>query len=79
MNRPIKSIAAEWEAFKARVLDITGADKKAIAEFRAMFFSGAKACFFVIREAEDRDATIEAVRDELNRYGEQVRERGIIE
>jgi hypothetical protein len=76
--KSIDSIAARWAWFEQNVLDTSEATPEGIAEFRALFYAGAKACIKVIYAAENPDATVQALNQELDHYGHAVRRRGKI-
>lgn len=71
------SVAAEWAYFfKKAVITDENDTAEAIAAWRAMFYAGAKGCLNLITKAPDPNAMIEALRKELDDYGEETRRTG---
>lgn len=73
------SIAYEWEEFRAQVI-VTDehTSREDLKEWQALFYGGAKACIRLICAADDPNAMVDAINEELARYGDAVRTKGTL-
>lgn len=73
MPKPVLTLAAAWAAFDAMVFDdaVTNAEKTAA---RRVFYAGAQSVLDIL--AAGVDPAVDALSDELRRFGEEVESGG---